>query len=73
MFERVNLSTKSYNIPFQTRIGHLHLKVSDIKKGFYQEMLGFKLNRDMELGLYFIRKRISPPYWAEDMYNTARF
>jgi len=34
-----------YIIPAQTRIGHVHLKVSDIKRslGFYCDLLGFEL------------------------------
>lgn len=33
----------SYAIPVQTRIGHVHLKVSDLEKslGFYRDILGF--------------------------------
>ncbi len=34
-----------YTIPAQTRIGHVHLKVSDIEKSlaFYRDLLGFEL------------------------------
>jgi catechol 2,3-dioxygenase len=34
-----------YKIPAQTRIGHIHLKVSDIKRSleFYCDLLGFEL------------------------------
>lgn len=34
-----------YTVPAQTRIGHVHLKVSDLKRalGFYQGLLGFEL------------------------------
>ena len=34
-----------YKIPAQTRIGHVHLKVSDLQKSldFYQKLLGFEL------------------------------
>lgn len=34
-----------YNVPAQTRIGHIHLKVSDLDKAlaFYQGLLGFEL------------------------------
>ncbi len=37
--------TKPYSIPPQTRIGHVHLKVSDIEKSlrFYRDLLGFEL------------------------------
>ena len=37
--------SKDYTIPPQTRIGHVHLKVSDIKKSlaFYCDLLGFEL------------------------------
>ena len=36
---------KKYVIPAQTRIGHVHLKVSDIKRSleFYCDLLGFEL------------------------------
>ncbi len=35
----------SYTIPSGTRIGHVHLKVSDIEKalGFYKDLLGFQI------------------------------
>ena len=35
----------SYIIPAQTRIGHVHLKVSDIEKSlkFYRDLLGFEI------------------------------
>lgn len=35
----------SYIVPPQTRIGHVHLKVSDLERAlaFYQELLGFQL------------------------------
>jgi catechol 2,3-dioxygenase len=34
-----------YQIPAQTRIGHVHLKVSDLERSlaFYQDLLGFEL------------------------------
>jgi catechol-2,3-dioxygenase len=34
-----------YKIPAQTRIGHVHLKVSDLQKSmaFYCDLLGFEL------------------------------
>lgn len=34
-----------YKIPAQTRIGHIHLKVSDIEKSlkFYRDILGFEV------------------------------
>jgi catechol 2,3-dioxygenase len=34
-----------YTIPAQTRIGHVHLKVSDIEKSlaFYRDLLGFEV------------------------------
>jgi catechol 2,3-dioxygenase len=36
---------KDYVIPAQTRIGHVHLKVSDLERSlqFYQDLLGFEL------------------------------
>jgi catechol 2,3-dioxygenase len=35
----------SYTVPANTRIGHVHLKVSDLDKAlaFYQGLLGFEL------------------------------
>jgi catechol 2,3-dioxygenase len=35
----------SYIVPSQTRIGHIHLKVSDINKSlsFYHDLLGFEI------------------------------
>lgn len=39
------MSASNYKIPTLTRIGHVHLKVSDLKKSldFYQGLLGFEL------------------------------
>ncbi|MEP1086171.1 VOC family protein [Algoriphagus sp.] len=39
------MSIPSYQIPSSTRIGHVHLKVTDLKKSldFYQGLLGFEL------------------------------
>ena len=36
---------EQYKIPAQTRIGHVHLKVSDLDRSlaFYQDLLGFEL------------------------------
>lgn len=36
---------KDYKVPAQTRIGHVHLKVSDIQRSlaFYRDLLGFEL------------------------------
>ncbi len=36
---------ESYTIPAQTRIGHVHLKVSDLNRalGFYRDFLGFEV------------------------------
>lgn len=37
--------TQNYSIPAQTRIGHVHLKVSDLRRSleFYCDLLGFQL------------------------------
>ena len=34
-----------YNVPSQTRIGHVHLKVADLERSlsFYRDLLGFKV------------------------------
>ena len=36
-----------YNIPAQTRIGHVHLKVADIERSlkFYRDLLGFQITQ----------------------------
>jgi catechol 2,3-dioxygenase len=36
---------EKYTVPAQTRIGHVHLKVSDLERalGFYRDLLGFEL------------------------------
>src|SRR3990167_151811 len=36
---------ETYTIPAQTRIGHVHLKVSDLNRalGFYRDLLGFEV------------------------------
>ena len=37
----------SYTIPAQTRIGHVHLKVSDLERAlsFYRDLLGFEVTQ----------------------------
>ena len=37
----------SYSIPQQTRIGHVHLKVSDLERSlkFYRDLLGFEVTQ----------------------------
>src|SRR5690349_13463386 len=39
------MAADDYKLPAQTRIGHVHLKVSNIKRAldFYCELLGFEL------------------------------
>ena len=46
----------TYSIPPQTRIGHVHLKVSDIEKSlqFYQGMLGFEITQRYGSNAVFI-------------------
>ena len=41
----IHLMAASYTIPAQTRIGHVHLKVSDLDRSlaFYRDLLGFEL------------------------------
>lgn len=38
---------ESYTVPAKTKIGHVHLKVSDLEKAlsFYQKLLGFELTQ----------------------------
>ncbi len=42
---KINISTEKYLVPAQTRIGHVHLKVSDLERSlkFYRDLLGFEL------------------------------
>jgi len=46
----------AYKIPSQTRIGHVHLKVADIKRSldFYQGLLGFEITQWYGDGAVFI-------------------
>jgi catechol 2,3-dioxygenase len=46
----------TYKIPAQTRIGHVHLKVSDLNKamGFYCDLLGFEIIQRYGTGAVFI-------------------
>jgi len=46
----------SYTIPAQTRIGHVHLKVSDIDRslGFYKDLLGFQITQHYGSSAVFI-------------------
>lgn len=39
------MSTEKYIVPAQTRIGHVHLKVSDLERSvkFYHDLLGFEI------------------------------
>jgi catechol 2,3-dioxygenase len=41
----INLMSKDYIVPAQTRIGHVHLKVSDLNRSllFYRDLLGFEV------------------------------
>jgi catechol 2,3-dioxygenase len=46
----------NYTIPSQTRIGHVHLKVADLKTsmGFYCDLLGFEVTAKMGEDAVFI-------------------
>src|ERR1700744_6089083 len=39
------MDTPNYVVPAQTRIGHVHLKVSDLERSlrFYRDLLGFEV------------------------------
>lgn len=43
--DRLLRKDESYNIPAQTRIGHVHLKVANLERSleFYRDLLGFEL------------------------------
>ena len=45
-----------YTIPAQTRIGHVHLKVTDIERAltFYRDLLGFEVQQKYGSGAVFI-------------------
>ncbi|MBC7949607.1 MAG: VOC family protein [Chitinophagaceae bacterium] len=40
-------NTKDYKLPAATRIGHIHLKVTDLERalGFYRDLLGFEFQQ----------------------------
>ena len=42
-----NTELNGYKVPAQTRIGHVHLKVTDIEKAleFYRDLLGFEVTQ----------------------------
>jgi catechol 2,3-dioxygenase len=46
----------AYNIPAETRIGHVHLKVADIKRSlkFYCDLLGFEITQHYGSSAVFI-------------------
>ncbi|MBK8089901.1 MAG: VOC family protein [Chitinophagaceae bacterium] len=46
----------SYTVPAQTRIGHVHLKVSDLDRslGFYRDLLGFEVMQKYGSQVVFI-------------------
>ena len=46
----------TYSIPSQTRIGHVHLKVSDIEQSlkFYRDILGFEITQRYGSSAVFI-------------------
>jgi len=46
----------SYTVPANTRIGHVHLKVSDIDKAlaFYKDLLGFEITQRYGTSAVFI-------------------
>ena len=43
----IHLASMSYKIPSATRIGHVHLKVTDLERSlqFYRDLLGFELQQ----------------------------
>lgn len=46
----------SYKAPSETRIGHIHLKVSNIERAleFYRDLLGFEVTQRMENSAVFL-------------------
>ena len=46
----------SYTVPAQTRIGHVHLKVSDLERSlrFYRDLLGFEVTQQYGSQAVFI-------------------
>lgn len=52
----ININIMSYIVPPNTRIGHIHLKVSDLDKAlaFYQGLLGFQITQKYGSSAVFI-------------------
>ena len=63
----------NYKIPIQTRIGHIHLKVSDIKRSleFYCDLLGFEITTILGTAKIFLwrMKKVlayfTPPFYTQ--------
>jgi catechol 2,3-dioxygenase len=64
MFKHV-IEMEEYKIPAQTRIGHVHLKVSDLQKSldFYSGLLGFDT--------WHSKGAPHAPEYAPGLYHTA--
>ena len=47
---------KNYKVPDRTRLGHIHLKVSNLEKAlqFYQDLLGFEVTERIEDSAVFL-------------------
>ena len=59
---------ENYIIPASTRIGHVHLKVSDLQRSldFYCGLLGFELiTKYGDTGCFYIGRRLPPSYRPE--------
>lgn len=59
LLQEANPTGYEYSAPAETRIGHIHLKVSDLQKAaqFYQKTLGFEVRqRDLPGALFLARE-----------------
>jgi catechol-2,3-dioxygenase len=60
----------NYKIPPGTRIGHIHLKVSDLDKAlsFYRDILGFEVMQYYgNSGCVCFSRGLSSSYWTQYM------
>ena len=62
-----------YKLPSKTRIGHVHLKVSNIEKSleFYRDLLGFKITQRMGDSAVFLSAGGYHHHIALNTWNSA--
>ena len=64
----------SYIVPAQTRIGHVHLKVSDIERSlkFYRDLLGFEVTLQIGTQAAFLSAGSYHPLGGYFFFCTCR-